>query len=200
MNDEMFHENEIDEMFRSNLIEPLEDLAGIEEVVLKIEALDHKVSFWKELKKKKDNDIASAIKDVSQRIDFFKKIILTTLEANGEKSLTFPGVCKVTRKKKPVQWEITDEEEFIKYLKSSGKYDQVVEFTPKIKKDEANKLCKQCEEKGKLPSGINKKNEEFTLTIQIPKESEIIPIKEDAKSSKKVSVTEENFDAIDFTR
>ncbi len=214
--EQIFHKQELYDMFSKGEVNPLEDLYGIEDLALTYKEIENKIEFYKGLKKKKVKDINDAINVLENKLVFFKKVVLVTLEDNNEKSVDFPGSCRASSRKVAANWNITDEEEFIRIIekaeedgqKVDGVVEEVKEFV--IKKKFAKKLLDTWEKNGNFEKYITvdkdddvnqcvekvppKKGVTFTF-VKKEKDDEVIdetiPIKDDATKS----VVEE-FDAL----
>jgi hypothetical protein len=192
MEDVIFNPEKIEDIQESGGITPLDDIYEIENVALKIKSLSKKVEFYKDYKKKKTSDIKDAIDKIENRVKFLKKVILKTLEENNEKSLSFPGTCKVSSRNTKGKWIITDEEVFMEALKEEGEFDKIVEKHEefKIVKKEANKLLDTWKKNGKIEETseyIEKEDDCTSVQITYEKEDdstyddagEDVPVKND---------------------
>lgn len=117
----------------------LEDLLMVEDVMEFINDLNKKVDFYKLLKSKRTQPIDLEIEKCEKQIDFFKNVILKSLETNEEKTLNFPGVGRATVKKQKGKWDIIDEEKLKNYLREKKK-DDCIQTVEKINKKDLNKL------------------------------------------------------------
>jgi len=123
----VFNEQEIGKIEAAGEVQSLSDLHMVEDVALKVKGLTKKIDFYKIYKKKKTSTIDEEISGIEKRVNFLKQVILKTLQANNEKSLTFPGTCKITSRKAKGKWNILNEEEFIQFLEEKGELDKIVE-------------------------------------------------------------------------
>ena len=112
--EEMIRSQELYELYDSGEIQAFGDSLMIEDAALEIERLDKRIAWLKDYKKKKTEAIDTEAKKTQAKIDFFKEVILETLTSIGEKKMNFPGSCNVSTRKNPVNWDIQDEEEFIR--------------------------------------------------------------------------------------
>lgn len=155
-------------MFQTGEAKPLGDLYDLEATSLIIQSLNRKVDFYKEYKKKKTDEINDEIKKVSDKLEFLKKVVISTLASRKEKSIKFPGTCNITTRKQQHKWVIKDEEEFIKIIEEVGKpgkdgtpgenvegvVQEVIEHH--IDKKEADKLFDAWEKNGKFEELVEK--------------------------------------------
>lgn len=177
------------EMYSVGQSASLDDIYSVENVATDIKEMERKIEFYKGLKKKKEEDINNAIHSLENRIEFYKEVITKTLKKCKEKTVNFPGVCKISSRTPPPVWSITDEEEFVDFVKKAGEKEKVIEeiTTVKILKKEANKLLSDLEKAGKVPSCVSKIEKDASISITFyeqPEETEVdtdsdpIPVKE----------------------
>lgn len=204
----VFKRKEINEMYSSGDVKPLDDLYLIEDVALMIKEFGKKVDFYKQYKKKKSNDVNDAIQVLNNQINFYKFVIVSTLKHNKEKSIKFPGSCSVSARNQKAKWSINDEEEFIKVLQEAKKagedvsdvLEEVIQYN--IRKREASKLLMIWEQNGKLDGFLKKAKKDVkdivvkdppktTVSLSFIEEQEDeevlevdVPIKNTSKSSK----------------
>jgi hypothetical protein len=142
--------------YESGQAEALEDLTDVEATAFEIRQLEKSIDFYKEYKKKRMDAINAEIEKCNAKIEFFKQIILETLQSRGEKSVKFPGSVMATARKVAANWKINDEEEFIRLVRDAEAEGENVEGVlevvtqTNIVKREANKLLKVWESNGKL--------------------------------------------------
>jgi hypothetical protein len=156
MSDTQNFKKDLVQMFEGGEAKPLEDLYDLEATSLIIRDLTKKIDFYKEYKKKKDDDINREIKKVSEKMEFLREVVLVTLQKHKEKSLKFPGTCSISTRKQKPKWIIQDEEEFIKKVEEAiangesakGVVEQIIE--KHIVKKEADKLLDSWDQNGKL--------------------------------------------------
>lgn len=187
-------------------IRPLADLHDVEATLELIRQIDKKVDFLKELKKKRVSQIEQEVSKLSERQEFLKEIVIKTLQASKEKSVKFPGIGSASQRSSKGKWEIVDEETLIETLKKEGE-DDLVTYTPKINKKELNKLLDQWKLIDKLPGGVKYVEGEVGLTLKFDKDGEAsddlpsvdsLPVPK--KPQAEESVSEEDFDQLDFTK
>lgn len=213
--EQIFHKQELYDMFSKGEVNPLEDLYGIEDLALTYREVENKIEFYKGLKRKRVKDINDAINVLENKLVFFKRVVLVTLEDNNEKSVDFPGSCRASSRKVAANWSITDEEEFIRIMdraegdgeKVDGVVEEVKEFI--IKKKFAKKLLDTWEKNGNFEKYIAvdedaspcvekvppKKGVTFTFVKKEEENDEVIDETIPVKDGAAKSVVEE-FDAL----
>ena len=158
----IFKRKELHDMYDANDVNPFDDLYFVEDAALTIKQLNDKIAFYKTYKKKKIEDISNSIAVLENQANFFKGKIISTLVANKEKSIKFPGSCTASLRNQKASWKIQDEEEFIHVLKEAEKkgenIDNVLEEVKQfnIIKKEASKILDQWEDSGKFEDFMKK--------------------------------------------
>ena len=158
----VFRRRELHDMFVSGEVKPLDDLYLVEDTALTVQELTKQLDFYKEYKKRKSQDINDEVKVITNKIEFFKAVIRSTLKSNNQKSVKFPGTCIVSSRNSKARWKINDEEEFIAVLQEAKKagedvddvLEKVVQFN--VRKREADKLLNIWEQNGKLDDFLSK--------------------------------------------
>ena len=201
MEESVFNQEKIDLIESAGEVKALDDMYIIEDVAMGIKGLLRKIDFYQNYKKKKVSDIDKEVGGLKKRIEFLKKVILATLEQNKEKSLSFPGSCKIVTRKVKGKWIVKDEESFINSLKDENEFDQVVEelIEHKIIKKEANKLLNAWEESGKIEnvSDFVEKGQEKT-SISITYLTNVESKKTEEKNLASVSEKDNDYDSLNF--
>lgn len=152
----VFKRKELHDMHAAGEVKPLDDLYLLEDVALTIKKLEKQKNFYKDYKKKKSQDINDEIKVLDNKVDFFKSVMIATLEENKEKGVKFPGSCNISSRNQKAKWVVNDEEEFIAVLKEAQKsgedVDDVLEEVTQynVRKRQASKLLATWEKSGKL--------------------------------------------------
>lgn len=158
----VFRRKELHDMHAAGEVRPLDDLYLLEDVALTIKELEKKKDFYKDYKKKKSQDIADEIKVIDNKVQFYKSVMVSTLESNNEKSVKFPGSCSISARNQKAKWVVNDEEEFIAVLQAAQKagedVDDVLEKVTQynVRKREASKLLDIWEQSGKLNNFLKK--------------------------------------------
>jgi len=180
---------ELKERCSANDIKPLDDLFDIEDVAFIIQELTHKIDLQKAYKKKKNQAISDEVKVLQNKVDYFKKVIVSTLEKHGEKNINLPDACKINLRKARPKWIIDDEEAFIETLIETQEIENCAEKLEgwKIVKKEADKVLNDWEKSESLPSSVHKELGDTGVTISYHEKEEeaeeavdmTVPIKEE---------------------
>jgi len=137
---------------------PLESEFEIEDLISAIKDMKDKVKFLENLRKSRTSAIDAEIIRNEEKIDLLEKVISSTLEKVGKKSLNFPGIGKVGMSERKGKWVVNDEAQLITELEAKDKvaYDRVV-FTKKgIAKKELDEILDAWEKVGNVPSCVSK--------------------------------------------
>lgn len=121
----------------------LDSVYEIEELLVLISDMEKKIDYLKGLKEYRVSSIDQQITKQSNRIDQLREIILQSMKSLSpdEKTLHFPDIGKVTRKKTSDSYEIEDEAAFVEAVVNLGYKDRVIEIKEKINLKEAKKLA-----------------------------------------------------------
>ena len=186
--EQIFHKQELYDLYSKGEIVALDDLYGIEDIGLNIQEMNKKIEFLKEYKRRKKSDIDKEIEIMENKIDFFKKIVVVTLKEKKEKGVDFPGSCKAVSRNNKATWKIVDDEEFIKIIKEAEKEGEKTEEAIKEKttfdivKKNASKLLDIWEKNGNLEkyfevgedenSCVKKEPSKTTVSFRYPEKRE----------------------------
>lgn len=103
--------------------ETLVSVFEIDNALLLLGEISNRTEFLKNLKKYKNQVIDNKLSELSEKDTYIRSVILKTMKKHEptEKTLSFPGSGKVTRKKpsKP-SIKIEDQEKLIEYFKSNN--------------------------------------------------------------------------------
>lgn len=108
-----------------------------------------KEQFFKDLKRFRDAQISDEIEKHTTRATKLKNLIgrtMATLEP-AKKTLDFPGIAKVTRKKDTVSWEVEDEEAVLQYFDSKNMKKDITEVEEKLSKSKLKKALEKVDPK-----------------------------------------------------
>lgn len=158
----VFRRKELHDIYAAGEVKPLDDLYLLEDVALTIKELEKKKVFYKDYKKKKSQDISDEVKVIDNKVQFYKAVMISTLESNNEKSVKFPGSCSISSRNQKAKWVVNDEEEFIAVLRAAQEagedVDDVLEKVTQynVRKREASKLLDIWEQSGKLDDFLKK--------------------------------------------
>ena len=197
----MSNKLELIEMFDKKDIKSLDDLYTIENVAMGIKQLNKKLDFLEEYKKRKVKSIGDETNRIKEKISFYKEVIIKTLQEHKEKTLSFPGSCKVTKRKTPDKWIINDEEAFREVLKGTPEEEQIVQEMVQyiIDKKVANKVLKAWDASGKIEDvkeSVEKKIGGMSVSIQYDKKENVGD--EDVEEDIPVKEKKPDYDSLDF--
>jgi ribosome biogenesis protein Nip4 len=146
----------------------------IENVLILIQEVESKTKFFKELKQYRTKQIDEEIKELGERADRLRQVVLRTMISTDAKKKTmhFPGVGKVTRRAGKRTWKIKDEKAVLVFLEEQGVKNQVTETKEVIVKKEVNKIF-EClhDQKIDIP-GVESKDAAEGISISYEDETE----------------------------
>ena len=198
MNDLIFKEQELEEMYKAKIIEPLTDMLDIEEVAMKIKKLNNKKDFYKKLKKKRNKDIDNLIERTDGKVTFFRSVILKTLQTNEEKTLSFPGVCEVGDRKGGVVFSIIDQDKLFEYLKENDKFDDFVKVEEKVQTKDIKKFFTELDKNSGLPKCVKKEVGDNILSLKFNKDIDISIKEQELKVDYDQDMDNDDFDQLNI--
>ena len=148
----------------------------IEDILLVIHQVNDKIEYYKNLREYRVKSIDDEIMKLSHRAETMRKVILNTMckVAPDEKTLNFPSIGKVSRRKGSVSFNIVDEDQVIGFMDSKGCKDDVVKTETKIDKRKLKTLVKQFQKAGEVVPGIDEVTGDESLSITFDKNDEPI--------------------------
>ena len=126
-NSTIFNKDKLYELEAARVVKPLEDLYLLEDAAMNIKEIDKKINFYKDYKNKKNEDIDREIDSLKDKNAFYRSIMVATLDDKNEKSVSFPGSCKISKRKSPDRWIIADEEAFREAIKWDPEEDKILQ-------------------------------------------------------------------------
>lgn len=188
---------ELKERCSENDVKSLDDLYDIEDVAFIIQELTHKIDIQKGYKKSKTQAINDEMKVLQNKIDYFKKVIVATLEKNGEKNLTLPDACKVSLRKGRPKWIVDDEEALLETLIETKEIENCatkIEGWKTVKRD-VDKILNDWEKSENLPDSVHKELGDTGVSISFIE-------KEEAQTGEAVDMTvpikDEDYDELEW--
>jgi phage host-nuclease inhibitor protein Gam len=188
---------ELKERCSTNDVKPLDELYDIEDVAFIIQDLNHKIDIQKGYKKSKNQAIKDEVDVLQNKIDYFKKVIVSTLEKNGEKNLTLPDACKVSLRKGRPKWIVDDEEALLETLIETKEIENCAKKIEgwKTDKREVDKILNDWEKSENLPGSVHKELGDTGISISyIDKEEEAKKVEVDMT----VPIKEEDYDELEW--
>lgn len=187
------------DIFTNGRESPLPDIYSLESVLATIKKANDDISYFKALKKKRIEAIDEEVAKLENRVEFLKTVAINTLNSHNEKSVKFPGLGSVSKRKKSGGWVIIDEDKLVEFLNNEGE-SGIVEMKPKIKKNELNKLLNTLDKVNKIPDCVEKGEDKESLTFIFDKEADTdsaIPYDDIPLPKKNVSKSENSTDDYD---
>ena len=176
------------QLLESGEASPLEDTFEIEDVLTFINSMDDRILFYNNLKKNRAKTIQKEIDKLEKKKQILKDIIILTLEQEGKKSLTFPGVGRVSVKKRAGKWIVNDQDSLIDFLKDElpdNEYEKIVQQKDVLVKKELNALLDKFESIQKVPSSVKRESDEsLSLTVRMDKDADLEEVDLDGDTQK----------------
>lgn len=157
--------------------ESLSSVFDIEEVLLYLRDVEGRVEFLKELKRARTQKIDESIGRCEEQVGKLKAIILNTMKTYepNKKTIPFPGVGKVARRKTPAKWVIDDEQKFIEWLSEADRQ-VAVKVKESVVKKEADKVLERTKAASKpLPETVHYEEggESLSISFEEPSVEEV---------------------------
>jgi len=148
----------------------------IEDVLLLINQINDKIEYYKNLREYRVKSIDTEITSLSQKTEILRKVILNTMckIAPDEKTLNFPSIGKVSRRKGLVNYKVINEDEVLDFLDQKGCKDDVVKTETKIDKRKLKTLVKQFQKSGETVPGVDEEVGNESLSIAFDKSDAIV--------------------------
>lgn len=153
----------------------LSSVYDIEDVLLMIGEIDHKIDYYKELKKHRVESIDTKINNLSEKTEALRSVILNTMKkmAPQDKTINFPDIGKVSRRTGQDVIAVTSETEVLTYLEKSGKKNEVVKVVETIDKRKLNSLVNECHKAGERVPGVTRTPGVETISITFEEKDEV---------------------------
>ena len=165
----------------------LETIYDIESVLLVLDEINKKIDYYKDLKKHRAQAIDEKISRLTGQVGVFRQVIQNTMDkrAPNQKTLDFPSVGKVSKRKAKDSWVVDDEEQVLNFLDSKGQKAEVVKIVESIDRRKLATLLGKLTKQGETIPGA---------TMQVGSESISITIDKDENKSLSAASIPEGFD------
>jgi len=152
----------------------LSSMYEIEDILLLIGEVNRKIDYYKEMKKHRASSIDEKISSLNAKAECLRSVILNTMQkvVPNEKTLDFPDIGKVTRRKPTATISIDDQDKVIGYLDDKGMKDEVVKVSETVDKRKLKTIVQQCSKTGEKVPGVSTitGDESLSITFEKPKE------------------------------
>lgn len=147
----------------------------IENILLLIEEIDKKLEYYKELKKHRVKSIDDKISTLNIKEATLRSVILNTMKSMNEKSLDFPDIGKVSRRKAKSAIVLEDQDAVIAYLEKKGLADGLIKVVESLDKRKLNSLVSDLEKQGEDVPGVSKivGAESLSIAFEKPKDPNV---------------------------
>lgn len=151
----------------------LSSMYEIEDILMLIGEVNRKVDYYKEMKKHRASSIDGKIASLNAKADCLRSIVLNTMQkiVPNEKTLDFPDIGKVTRRKPTETISIDDQDLVIEYLEKKGMKDEVVKVSETVDRRKLKIIVQQCGKAGEAVPGVSTVTgtESLSITFEKPK-------------------------------
>ncbi len=147
----------------------------IENILLYIEEIDKKLEYYKELKKHRVKSIDDKISTLSTKEATLRGVILNTMKNMNEKSLDFPDIGKVSRRKAKSAIVLDDQDAAVAYLEKKGLAGGLVKVVESLDKRKLNSLVGDLEKQGENVPGVSRVigSESLSIAFEKPKDPNV---------------------------
>jgi DNA primase len=161
----------------------------IDEMLLSIAALDAQIAHYDELKKHRVALIATEVAKLEATKEQYRQAIRQFMAAQGEKTLNYPGVGKVSRKAGSRKWNINNETDLIAFLEANPNISpqliaKVIVTEKTLVKKELNKLLDDLHQHNALTTpAVTLEASEETVSITFDKGDAMLATVKDRTST-----------------
>ena len=172
----------------------LTSMYEIEDVLVLIDQVNHKIDYYKEMKKYRTAACDDKISGLNNKAEALRSIVLNTMQkiAPKDKTLDFPDIGKVTRRKPKESIVIDNESLVLDFLEQKGLKGEIVKTVESVDRRKLKTIVQQCDQTGEKVPGISKVTgkESISITFEKPKEH-------DAEIVEEFATEEINLDLLD---
>ncbi len=173
----------------------LSSLYDIENILILIGELNHKVDHYKKLKQHRVKAIDESISELVGKTDALRSIVMNTMKkvAPNDKTLNFPAIGKVSRRKSKDGIVIDDQDAVLDFLDKKGEKGEVVKIVKSVDKRKLNSIVSAYQKSGDKVPGISivAGTESLSITLEKPSvEDHSSDYSSDQPSSTKIDLEE----------
>lgn len=180
--------SELHELLKEGLSagQVLSSLYDIENVLLLVSEIDHKITYYRDLKKRRVEAIDTEIRKLTLKEEMLRSIILNTMKAVAprEKTLNFPDIGKVSRRKASDAIVIEDKDSVISYLDKAGLKPELVRVSEDIDKRKFNVWYNDYSKSGAKVPGVNVVPGDESLSVSFEEEEEAVQVRQQTLDSR----------------
>jgi len=140
----------------------------IEPILLLLNQMAGKVEFYKNLKRHRVQSIDEQIAKLEAREQLLRQVVTNTMHKHApkEKTLHFPDVAKISRRKSPDNWAVDDETSLKDFLEQENVKDEYVRISESIDKRKLKTFLDSKAKTGVSVPGTSKVEGKESLTIK----------------------------------
>lgn len=176
----------------------LSSVYEIEDILMLINEVNKKIEYYKGMKAHKIGSIDGRIKNLASKEEVLRKVILNTMHkvAPDDKTLDFPDVGKISRRKAKDSWSIADEDKVLDFLKENDvDCTDIVTTVEKIDRRKLKTSAETLRKSGKEVPGTEQVAGSESISITFEK-TEAFAIKKRAAQETTEAVDIEALDAL----
>jgi len=167
-----FNSKLIFDLLGPNSSQVLDSPEQIEDVMVVLNSLDRKEDFYKRLKVKRAKQIDNELARLSSQRNKLRDLIDAELDRSGFKTLSFPGIGKVSKRIKKGRWVIVDEEALIDKFEQEldpEQTDELIKQSKKIVKKNADKVFDAWAKTDDVPDFVTREEDGMSLSLTYDK-------------------------------
>jgi phage host-nuclease inhibitor protein Gam len=180
--------SELHELLKEGLSagQVLSSIYDIENVLLLVSELDRKIAYYRDLKKRRVDAIDTEIRKLTSKEEMLRSIILNTMRAVAprEKTLNFPDIGKISRRKASDAIVIEDKDSVISYLAKAGVKAELVRISEDIDKRKFNTWYADHSKSGANVPGVNIVPGDESLSVSFEEEEESVQVRQQTLDSR----------------
>ncbi len=145
----------------------LSSIFEIEELLQSVQEAEENIQYLQDLKKYRDKIVADQVSAIKAKIVNWRQVILNTMETHepGKKTLPFPGVGKVTRRKISGSWSIDNQDLMLEHLDRAGMKDDVIEKRESINQRKLKSVLDHFDKQNQKVPGVSRGADREGLSI-----------------------------------
>lgn len=165
-------------LIEASSTDSLSSMYEIENVLLLLDEINKKKEYYKELKRVRTRSIDDKISTLDSRSEVLRQVVLNTMKeaAPNEKTLDFPSIGKVTRRKPKASWSVDNEEVLLSFLDNEGQKEEVIKTVVSIDKRKLKLVLDTYSKTGTQIPGVSSVStpEALTITFDKNKKTEVM--------------------------
>lgn len=147
-----------------------DDFSQLEDALIEIRKIQAEAEHVKELKRRRTAIYNDHIKQLEEKESILRGAIDRCMSSSGKKSLKYPGVGSISKRKRKGTWTILDEDALVEHCRSLGVGEEAISQIVKIDKTKMNKVLDSLLQNNNIPNSVAEKSEDSeSLSISVEK-------------------------------